>query len=272
MISITTRPRQQVYINSGSPGVPVWSNWNAAWNTIVYTFNVEASDVASGIRLSVYESGTNTLLIDAFMRPYKLGSWNVDIAPYLRSYLFSKYQTNFTLGDNCGDLGNSLTFYITYQQIYDNATPSVFSTEITRPIIACCSALQFGDQYGENMREYTPFNKDLDEEYKAKFLTAFKRPVMFKGFPFTLSFIYNYDLVGVQVEKVEQQNDTNDSPLEIETIDLDPTKIGTINYLNIKEPDQQHCKSITTFLQTGNEIENYYVDPGYVDSGYEQVL
>lgn len=269
-ITISDRPRVFEYTGD-SPAVPVYSNWNAGWNPIVYTFTVLSSDVLSSLILNIYEVGTNTPLASNTIRPFRAGDWKVNISPYIRSYLFSEYKTNFTTNDNCVDAGNSINFYVTYTQVFDNGSSSIFNSEQSKPITASCSAMQFNDGSGGNMFSYVPFNFNLPEEKKMKFMTVFKRPVMFAGFPFTLSFIYATNIIGVEVIKREVQQDVNGESLQTDNITLDPVQIGRINYLKINEPTQQNAKSILVSMRTGDPISSDYVDEGYVDVGYTQI-
>lgn len=271
-ITIQNRPRQLFYYTSDSPAVPVYSNFNATWNPIVYSFAVLSSDILSSIILQIYEIGSNTLLASVTMRPFRTGTWNVDISPYIKSYLFSKYETNFTTADNYIDKGNTLNFYITYTQNFDNGNPSVFNSEQSRPISATCSAMQFGDVNGGNMAKYVPFNFNFSEDKKMKFLSVFEKPVMWASWPFTLSFIYSLNIIGVQVLKKEVQQDSNKAPLQTDEYILDPAQIGKINYLKIRQPSQPNAQSILVSLITGDPIESLYVDEGYVDDGYTQII
>lgn len=270
-ITITERPRLFYYNDGGSPPTNVYSNWNAAWNPIVYIFSVLTADVASSVLLNIYEVGTNTLLASNTLRPFRSGDWHIDIAPYLKAYLFSTYSPNFASSDNYKDLGNSLSFYITYTQTYDQSPVALFNSEQARPIVACCSAKQFGDSNGGNMAQYVPFNFDLAESLKMKFLTAFERPVMFIGFPLTLSFIYSTNIGGVEVFKQETQQDINGTSLAIDDTILSDNHLGKINYLKINEPIQPNCQSILVSLFTGEPVDHTYVDEGYVDVGYTQI-
>lgn len=270
-ITIIERPREYAYTGD-SPAVAVYSVWNAVWNPIVYKFSVLSSDILSSLVLNIYEIGTNTLLASNNLRPFRTGDWNVDISQYIRGYLFSEYNTDFSTADNCRDLGNRLNFYITYTQIFDNGDASIFNSEQTKPITVICAAMQFGDVHGGNMIEYVPFGVDLPEQSKAKFLTTFETPVMFAGYPFTLSFIYSLDIQSIQIIKDEVQQDVNDSALETDSINLSPLEIGQVNYLKINQPSNQFTKSILVSLRTeGEVVDNLYVDSGYVDSGYTQI-
>lgn len=271
-ISISIRPRSLVYNNNGSPGVAVYSNWNAAWNPIVYEFSVpEAADLLSSLFINVYEVGTNTLLASNTIRPFRSGNLIWDAAPFVRAYLFSTYAPNFSTHDNSKDNGNSINFYITYTQIFDSGEAQIFNSDQTRPITACCSAMQFGDQNDGAMTDYTPFNTNLPEADKMKFLSVFDRPVMWLGYQFSLSFIYGLDLIGVQAIKEEAPLDINETELSSDTVNLTQSQIGFINYLKINEPSESTAQYVKVSLHTGDPISTYYVEQGYVEDGYHQI-
>lgn len=271
-ITIAIRPRTIAYYNDASPSSPVYSNWNAGWNPIVYEFAVPtAADRASALLIQIYEIGSNTLLAAVTIRPFRAGNLIFDVAPYVRAYLFSRYYTDFTDGDNWKDAGNQINFYITYTQLFDSGASQIFNSDQSRPIIACCSAMQFGDQNNGNMMPYMPFNTDRSEEDKMKFLSCFETPVKWVGWPLTISFIYSNDLIGVQVYKKETEQNINHSTLIFADYDLSISQRKAINYLKINEPSQPTVKFIKTALYTGDPVTDYYVDPGYVDEGYQQV-
>lgn len=270
-ITITDRPRR-IAFTSDSPAVSVYSNWNAVWNPFGYTFAVLSSDVLSSLVIKIFEVGSNTLLASNTVRPFKAGSWFVSIDPYIRSYLLSDYSADFTSFDNYIDAGNALNFYITYDQIFDDGSDTLFNSEQTKPITAMCSAMQFGDTNGGNMIEYVPFNTDLSEGSKMKFLTKFERPVMWTGYPFSLSFIYSLEIQGVQIIKREIQQNINRGSLQTTNTNLNPLEIGQVNYLKVREPNQLYAKSVLLSIRTeGEVIDNNYVNEGYVDEGYTQI-
>lgn len=271
-ISVAIRPRKLAYYNEASPPTPIYSIWSAAWNSIVYEFVVpNDNDKKSAIVISIYENSSNTLLAVNTYRPFKNGNLIVDLSPYIKAYLYSKYFTSFGNDINCIDNGNSINIYITYSQIFDDGSSVLFTSEQQRPISVSCSAQQFGDKNDGNMINYTPFNTDLPEAQKMKFLTAFEKPMMFKGYPFTLSFIYSTNLIGYQVAQRTEEQDINSSQLIVINTDLNPNLIGRVNYLKINEPTQQNTKKIIVSLSTGDAVDNRYVDVGYVDNGYEQI-
>lgn len=271
-ISVAVRPRQQAYLNAGSPPIPVYTYWNAAWNPIVYEFAVPTDvDRLSSLFIQIYELGTNTLLAANTYRPFQSGNFILDVSPYLRAYLFSKYQPDFTK-INSIDNGNAIRFYITYTQTSEDGGTVILNSEQPYPITASCSAMQFGDSDNGNMNRYVPLNFPIDEIDKAGFLTAFESPVMFNGYPFTLSFIYDASLGGHEVYANIEEQDINNSQLIDYNSILDPSCVKKINYLLVPQPTQPNTKNIEVYLHTGNTINDYYVDEGYVDNGYQQIL
>jgi len=270
-ITISERPRLYAYTED-SPAAQVYGTWCAAWNPIVYKFSVPTTaDRNSSLLVQVYELGSNTLLSRDLIKPFREDDLVFDVAPSVRAYLFSEYETDFTAGINCEDAGNSITFYITYTQYLSDGTYLSLSSEQDKPVTAVCSAMQFGDSNGGNMIDYTPFNEELPEVNKMKFLSGFETPVKWAGYPFTLSFIYSRELAGVEVLRRQQQQNIN--RLELVTNDtlLDTSKIGKVNYLLVTEPTSALTRFIQIELRTGQTINDYYVDPGYVDDGYTQI-
>lgn len=271
-ISVAVRPRKLAYMTSASPPTPIYSYWNAAWNPIVYEFSAPNDlDKGSSLFISVYEFASNTLLASNTYRLYRSGNFIFDVAPFIRPYLFSNYNPDLTK-INSIDQGNALRFYITYVQTTEDGLNVIYNSEQHLPITASCSAMQWGDQDNGSMNSYTPFNTPLEEDQKAKFLTAFERPMMFKNYPFTLSFIYDANLGGNEIfANIEKQN-INGAQLDINDDILDPSSVKKINYLKVPEPSQSDTKIVSVYLHTGETINDYYVDEGYVDNGYVQII
>jgi len=269
-ISIAVRPRLLAYMDTGSPGGPRYSYWNAAFNPIVYEFAVpRAADKLSTLKIDIYELGSNTLLASDNFRPFTTGNLIVDVSTYVRPYLFSRWSPNSSKA-NSPDPGNALRFYITYQQFDSSGTASSLVSDQQNPITASCSAMQFGDQNDGNMIEFVPYAYTLP--VKAKFLSAFERPIMFAGYPFTLSFIYNQELGATQLYRNTTQQNINGDQLDLDDDLLDPSGVRKINYLKINEPDQPNTKKLEVYLHTGDEINDYYVEQGYVDNGYHVIV
>lgn len=270
-ISVSVRPRVLAYMDAGSPGGPRYSYWNAAWNPIVYEFAIPLmADRTSSLKVDLYEVGTNTLLASNNYRPFTTGNLIVDVAPYIRDYLFSAYSPDLN-EVNSPDAGNTLRFYLTYQQILADGTILSTISEQQYPISASCSAMQFGDQNDGNMLEYVPFPYTLTA--KANFLSAFERPVMWTGYPFTLSFIYNQELSAVQLYRNTEEQNINGQQLTVAVDELlEPSGVRKINYLTIDQPAQSSTRILEVYLHTGDEINDYYVDQGYVDNGYHEIV
>ena len=270
-ITISERPRQIVYYNNDSPAQPVYSNWNAGWNPIVYKFSVaNEDDINSTLVVRIYELGTDTFLSEDNIRPFRTGELIFDCGDKVRNYLLSSYSPSFINYDNSADPGNSIQFYITYTQILPNAS-QVFSSEQQRPIKAVCSAMRTGDKDNGNLKRFVPFNTDLPEQNKMKFLSCFETPVMWAGWPFSLSFIFSENIAGYELIKVEDELNINGQLLASNDTLLDASQIGRVNYLRVNDPQESDTDYIVVSLESGTSLPNYYVDPGYVEEGYVQV-
>ena len=141
------------------------------------------------------------------------------------------------------------------------------------------SAKQIQDTFGSNMGEYVPFLTYGSGETKAKFLSAFTSPTYFTGFPFDLSFIYSENIFGFEVKKHEETKGINGDTIAT-TNDLLDFNSGTgVHRLMLKEGYASTVKTVDVWLDNteGDTIppvvvEMEFIDSGYVDDGYFEVL
>lgn len=118
---------------------------------------------------------------------------------------------------------------------------------------------------GQNMAVHVPFNESGSA---AKFLTMFEKPVMFEGYPFSISFIYGNDFFGGEgfdsyyLERHQQNYNIN---RQVTSAESDQTLLVTgveyVNGLMLADPD-----ATTTEMDVWLEVAGVVVD-GYVDSG-----
>lgn len=269
-VVITKRPIKTIY--AGSPASAI-SSWVAGWVPINYQFLFQLP--TDRIIIRVYEYASNTLLAVSTHAPRPDLTMNYDISEYVRSYLFSKLAT-INNEVNLKDPGNTLKVYFTYQvydlnEDVDALSPRTLFSEEANYISVTCSAKQYGDLYGGNMGEYVPFGVDLDDQYKSKFLTAFEMPVKFIGFPFSLSFIYSEQIANHAINRDEVVLDVNGTQLTEIVTPLDPSQGGQVNYL-MTSSYQSTAKYADVSLSIGEAIPQAYVDAGYVDPGYTEIL
>lgn len=112
------------------------------------------------------------------------------------------------------------------------------------------SAQQVLSKYGSNMGEYVP-TLDASRPEKAKFLTSFKRPTYFKGYPFSISFIYSDNLSNLQVIRKESQRTINDQEVVLNSDNVNPTQRFFVNRLMLKGDYPSSVKKVNLWLETG---------------------
>lgn len=272
-ISINYRPQVAAYSTASSPSTTVYSNWSAVWPSgVIYGFLIEDNtDINSSIQINIYEIGTETLLDSITTRPFRVGTFYVDLASYIRAYLYSEYLPDFGSEVNCKDLGASLRFYITYQVTQPDGTLLAPVSEVARPMQVIQGAVQAGNTNNANIIEYVPLPDEQAEADRALFLTDFETPVMFEGFQKTLSFIYDNYVIGNEVARVQLERDANLNQVNNISDNLDISQVRAVNHLLIEEPTDQYTKYVDVYLTIGDAQNNYYVYEGYVDSGYTEI-
>jgi hypothetical protein len=265
-MAITLISRPTVYKGDFSPGGTYYSKWNATgkYDKIVYGFNVPSVDLGSRLRVNVYELGSDLLLATNTYYPFKSGTFNVDVASFVRSYLYSRFAPNFNFVNSI-DNGATVRFYIGYQ-----VDDEVEIRDTVNPINAVHAAMPLGNSNGSNMSEYVPIN--VDTEDKAKFLTIFEKPVMFIGYPYIISFIYDPYLMGKELKLNVKELDANLAEIDEYEYELDRSAIYRVNYIVMPSIVNSDCKNLKISIKTGEDVNDYYVDEGYVDEGYIQII
>lgn len=264
MVSIVSRPSITI---PGSP-VNVLARYTAAYNPIIYIFNITAiPDPTYVLVINVYEYGSNVLLASLAAKPQGIGNMRVDLQRYIQSYLSSNFGPDFANGINCAESGSVLRFYITYQeQWYAGGTPIVYDN--ANYTNASLSVKQIGDDNGQNMFDYVPCGQD---GILAKFLTKFDTPVKWNNWPFTLSFIYSEDVINHDIYKIENSYDINMNELSDTETQLDGSQANFINWLKVSDNVASPVAYIGVKLRTGNVNPDSYVYEGYVTDGYMEV-
>lgn len=118
--------------------------------------------------------------------PDHTGFTFADMSPYLQSLLSPDDTYNY-LQTNYKDYNLAGSYTIRYREVWDTGHTVWYTAPY--PMYYTYAAQQLGDKYGGNMAEYVPFYSYGAGQPKAKFLTGFKKPRIWKGLPFDLSFI-----------------------------------------------------------------------------------
>lgn len=212
------------------------------------------------IEIQIKEAGSDKLLGVADVAPFTNGLGKIDLRRYLSAYLLLRNDFAYNTV-NKRDVYGSVKFYITYQERWLGNDGPVIS-DSAQPIFVTNSAKQIMDKHGQNMAEYVISNVS-----PAKFLTKFKSPVYWEGYPFSLSFIYS-ELLSFQVHKVEALLDVNKVQTGVNSAQLSDPERESVNRLMLDGGYGAATKYVRLKLRTGNPIPDDYVYPGYVDEGY----
>lgn len=272
-ISITSRPRVLAYTNNGSPAVPVYSTWCTSENRggCVYGFGIEDDeDKRSAIEIKIYEVGTDTLLSESYHKPYKLGTFYVDIVSYVKDYLYATFDGDFDGERNKKDVGASIRVYITFRQIYPNYSSGELFTE-SYPVFVARAALQYGATNGANMIDYVIFPDELSESQRGKFLTKFDEPVKWLGYDRTISFIWDNYMRANEITVVQIDKNINYVQVDNNTESLDYSQFNAINMMKVLDPSNSLAHYTELYFTLGSEVSTVYVEEGYVEDGYTTI-
>lgn len=272
-ISITSRPRVLAYTNTGSPSVPVYSAWNTSENRggCVYGFGiVDADDKQSTIELKIYEVGADTLLSESYHRPYKIGTFYLDIASYVKDYLYAEFDGDFDGERNKKDVGASIRVYITWRQLYANGDESELTTD-AYPVFVARAALQYGATNGANLIDYVIFPDEQAEQDRGKFLTKFDEPVKWLGYDRTISFIWDNYMRANEITAVQIDKNINYVQVDNNTEALDYSQFNAINMVKVLDPSNSLAHYTELYFNLGSEVSTVYVEEGYVVDGYTTI-
>lgn len=251
---------------NGFSGGPGWVNW-AAYENFQYEL-ILTGDLADG--------RTGVPLGSVIGTPDSFGKAVIDVKDCLAKVMDNQnlYQW-FGPSKNSPDSNGYIRFYVSYVDRYVYLGVMTTTTRNPEPITSPLKELDwYGingvktllSTYGQNFADYLP----NPVEYPAKWLTAFKVPTLFIGYPFSLSFIYNRDLFPHTPELVEDQliglgpqiNITNQTA-------LDPSWLGTVQQVKLTGPYDPVTSYVAAYLVLpGTPGTQAFMTSGYVGDGY----
>lgn len=248
------------------------SRWVSAEHPIVFKLQGEAYDPENkpnyGIIVQVLEYGTETLLGKSkLIRPYLSQPVEFNAAGFLKEYLKPYMTSPMKKGEvNKRDEGKVIHFYLKYKDQWEGYEGSYVSD--TNTYYAAAIKSQIGDKYGSNLAQYLPVYGNVQQKNKAKFLTSFKKPVVFRGYPTTLSFIYPVDFNNVDMQFVEQRETADGDMYAPIYRALDKTQIDGVNRLQLSGNYPSDVKKIGLKVRSGQTADTNYYQPGYINSGF----
>ncbi len=128
---------------------------------------------------------------------------------------------------------------------------------------------QIQDQFNFNAGELVTFRGG---SVLAKFASDFERPTYFKGYPFSLTFIYSENLAGRQITRNEERFGINGNSLSTNSANLDQSQNSSVNRLKIAEGYSSTVDNIEVWLEDAGTALIGYVGGGFVATGFTKLL
>jgi len=146
-------------------------------NPVVYKFAVTGGPFTLyRLVVGVYKENDNSLIGEMSKSPDLSGDVMADVSQILKTVLYRDWDDSVTNEDEIGSIG----FYIKYQEFYTSSATSPVD-DVAQIRVAVIASLQIRS------------NADLDAYVPSttlkKFLTKFDTPSLWRGYPFTISFI-----------------------------------------------------------------------------------
>lgn len=192
-----------VYINRAGYNVaaPVTASAFTGGNTLV-TIDTPYVDSGTGgainnskrtdyiAAVEVFNSAGVAISPQLRYSPAESGEMLVDVSKIIRSYLSAEWKP--VASNNQVEDETSLEFYISYHEYYDGNWSGAATSDSANKIIGVFAAMQIISSlsalsvyaHGGNMLSYYPVNAN------SLWLTKFARVSMWRGWPFTLSFLW----------------------------------------------------------------------------------
>lgn len=190
------------------------------------------------------------------------GLVDINVANYLKTVCV--YQNDFEYNQlNYAVKGESGQYNIRFREIY-NGIEQPLSNPFGAVQYFSNSSKQILEEYGANMGEYVP-TLDNTRPNKAKFMTVFDKPTVFKDMPFSTSFIYSDNLANNEIEMIQTGFNINGMDFWDGDAILNHLHRQEVNRLMIIDGMPDNIAGFTIFLQiTGSLITTPPLDNGKV--------
>lgn len=163
------------------------------------------------LNVGIYNAA-NTLLQSLKVFPAKDGNILLDVAGILQNVISVDNVADYVAGFTTNDETTAyIKFYIRYTEVWTNSAESE-TNDTANQFFALYGARQIGDPYGGNMAEYVNYENGTP---LALFLTKFARPVIWRGYPFS-------------IHTITSDNQTTTSNFRIEYFDVSGASISSV--------------------------------------------
>lgn len=177
------------------------------------------------------------------------GVIKISIQEWLRTQ--ARYENEFLYNAlNKAQRGEGTRFDIRYRECYNGNTYAFSSLNTLNLFYWTNSAKQIQEQYGFNMGDFVP-SLDVDRTKKAKFQSVFKKPTYFKGYPFSLNFIYSDNLLNYNINKIEKTYNINRIEVASTSDVLNMAQRQNSNRLMLKQGYTSNIKTVDVWLESG---------------------
>lgn len=210
-----------------------------------------------------------TLVGEAEFKPDTLGRLEISINAFLKKLVrFADGYDYAAINKRFNDQGSRFT--ITYREEWQGYTGDFTEFNAKANYFWTNGTKQLREPHNFNAGELVTFPTGP----KAKFASDFDRPTMFRGFPFSLTFIYSDNLGGYAVNRVVETFDVNGSNIAGPTpMVLDATQGGGVNRLFVDSNQATSVDFVEVWLEQdgiGTEVIGW--DTGtYSDGSYTEL-
>lgn len=187
------------------------------------------------LEVEIFRSSDDTTLTNGVKLTYthnRDGLMYVDVS-IVKSFLSAEWSNPVSINEV--DSQVSIKFYVKYQEYYDGALQGSVISDSANPIFAVFAAMQVGQSiYGGNMRDYYPNSDSKLWLTKFQVSSALKKLVMWRDWPFSLSFIHP-DAIGT-LTRIELRYDVAGSIIDSDRSTLSTANDDSINRLKFSTP------------------------------------
>lgn len=177
-------------------------------------------------------------------------NYNINVAPFLKNTIEDNNTVNIPTSGNYADRKESGIFKISTTEFYNNSQAGTLTG--TTKYYFVNAIMQIQNKYGSNLGIYVPVPI---EGVLSKFLSAFLVPTYFKGFPLTVSFIYNdaFDNENFTLKQLDEVFDQNGNHVESNFYYIN-SEIGAINRAGLYPTEVDVSKfKLSHYYDTGGE-------------------
>ena len=199
------------------------------------------------------------------IKPLANGSIEINVNGFLKT--IAEFTDSFKYNQiNKKIVGAGSAFKIQLREVWKGFEGS-FSSFNAQPTFFWVNATkQIKDPFNFNMGEFVLF-QNYEPKY-AKFISAFKKPTYFDGYPFSLTFINSDNVAGRQLVRKEQHFDINGASIGTASNNLINDQNLSVNRLKIKQGYSSAINEIDVWLEDGGVGTITSVATGYVSPGY----